>query len=56
MATLYKQEFDLFLFVLLEEIKRAESDPRIYTVIKKMSAIKKYENAENSNFVIEMGH
>ena len=49
-ATLYKDEFDFFLLVLLEEIYRAESDPRVYTVIKKMSAIKKYENAENDKF------
>ena len=49
-ATLDKDEFEFFLLVLLEEIYRAESDPRVYTVIKKMSAIKKFENAENDKF------
>ena len=49
-STLYKDERDFFLMVLSEEIDRAESDPRIYTLVKKMSAIKKYENAENDKF------
>ena len=49
-ATLDKDEFKFFLLVLLEEIYRAESDPRVYTVIKKMSAITKFENAENDKF------
>ena len=50
MTTLDKDEFMFFLLVLLEEIYRAESDPRVYTVIKKMSAITKFENAENDKF------
>ena len=49
-ATLDKDEFKFFLLVLLEEIYRAESDPRVYTVIKKMSAIQKFDNAENDKF------
>ena len=45
-ATLYKDEFEFFCWFCLKKY----TGPRVYTVIKKMSAIKKYENAENDKF------